>query len=294
MGKNTIICLGCSFTWGQGLWYYLDTDEFVPINEDYIWNVYPIPQNGHILRESLRWPKLVSNYFNFKEIVKPHNGGTDEESIRFIEHLLDDDKVNLTDWHFGSLKTNINECKWIIFQTTQAYRTPFDFVFKNTEYRLRSEPNLKNLSILEKKIKDSDEFYQYENLSNFNPFYDWLYENNYKLEDFEQIHTNYVVDRIETILKKYDSLGINIAVWSWTDEYLEIFKENKFISDRFIKFKYNGVVYDCIAHMLYKHTELTVKYDPNTLHNTGDDYHPSKEGHEIIARHVIEYIRNHE
>jgi len=293
MGKNTIICSGCSFTWGQGLWYYLDTGEFVPINEDYIWDVHPIPDSGNLLRESLRWPKLVSNYFNLKEIVKPHNGGTDEESIRFIEYLLDDDKTNIFNFHFGNVKTNVNECKWIIFQTTQAYRTPFDFVFKNTEYRLRSEPNLKNLSILEKKIEKSDDYYPYEVLSSFTPFYDWLYENNYRIEDFEKIHKNYIVNRIESILKKYNSFGINVAIWSWTDEYLEIFKENKFISDRFIKFKCNGVTYDCLDDLQLKHRELTIKYDSSTLHNTGEDYHPSKKCHQLIATHIIEYIRKH-
>lgn len=293
MAKNTIICSGCSFTWGQGLWYYLDTGEFVPHNEDYIHNVHPIPENGEILREKTRWPRIVAEYFNLKEIVKPFNGGTDEESIDFVDYLLDESKKDFYTRHFGNTKTNPKECKWIIFQTTQAFRTPFDFSIGGEDYRLRSAPNLKNLSVLELKLKNSEDYYPYKTLDTFTPFYDWLFENNYKVEDFEEIHKTYIVDRIENLLKKYHEQGINVAIWSWTDEYLEHFKQRKFISDRFIKFEYNGTLYDCVESMQLRNDKLTIKYDPLTLHNTGEDYHPSREGHQVIARHVIEYIRNH-
>jgi len=34
--------------------------------------------------------------------------------------------------------------------------------------------------------------------------------------------------------------------------------------------------------------------DPSVLHNPGKDEHPSRECHKVIARSVIEYIRNYE
>lgn len=294
MDKKQIICSGCSYTWGQGLWSYLETDKFVPGFWDYVKDKVEIPIEGEQLREELRWPRLVAEHFNLNEIVKPFNGGTDEESINFIEYLLNEDLSEKFDSHFGNIKTFPINCKWIIFQTTQLYRSSFYFEYKNDIYKLRSTPSLKNLSILEKKIKGDDLYYPYEEIHSFEPFYNWLIDNNLSLDDFEELHKNSMVSQIESVLKKYNDMGINIGIMSWTDEYLDLFKTNKFISNNFIKFEYNGITYDCIEDMQIKNDHLYIEYDTTKLHNADGDMHPSKECHEVIANAVIRYMENYE
>lgn len=293
MDKNTIICSGCSFTWGQGLWMYLETDKFIPGFWDYISDKYPIPTEGELLRKKLRWPHLVASHFNFEEIVKPYNGGTDKESIEFIDYLLDKNLSGKYTRHFGNKKTSTNECSWIIFQTTQLYRSPFCFEYDGVEYKLASTPNLRNLSMLEKKLNTND-FYPYEEVDSFEPFYNWLYENNYHVEDFESLHKKRMSTLLEETFKKYEKLGVKIGIVSWTDEYLDIFMNNEYFKNRFITLEHDGKRYRTIEKLQEDYKHFFIKNDPTKLHEDTYDEHPSKECHEVIAQNVIRYIENYE
>jgi hypothetical protein len=87
--KKSAIFAGCSFTWGQGLWFYLDTNEHVPSFEEWIFQNKPLPSGSHEIREKLRYPKLVSDDLNLDIISKVENGGTDEESIHLIDYIFE-------------------------------------------------------------------------------------------------------------------------------------------------------------------------------------------------------------
>ena len=56
--------------------------------------------------------------------MKSWNGGTDDESIRFIENKV--------------FKEN-KKYDWLILQTTQIYRSPFYFEHKGNFYNVKSE-----------------------------------------------------------------------------------------------------------------------------------------------------------
>lgn len=304
MDKEQIICAGCSYTWGQGLWSYLETDKFIPNYWEYISGEYIIPEEGEMLREELRWPRLVASRFDFEEIVKPHNGGTDDESIHFINTLLDENEVRYFLCENGkdpNHPSNINierkplrlkNCKWIIFQTTQIYRSPFRFEYKGNAYRLISTPNLRNLDRLE-LINPNDD-HDYIPQKNFDIFYDWLIDNGGNFESFKNRHTNHMTKRIEETLKKYENQGINIGIVAWTDEYLDSIKNSEYLSSRFIDLEYDGKRYECIERMQEDNTQLFLNVDPSVKHDTRGDEHPSKECHEVIAQNVIRYIENYE
>lgn len=305
MNNGEIICAGCSYTWGQGLWSYLETEKFIPNYWEYISGEYPIPEEGEILREQLRWPRFVAENFNLKEIVKPHNGGTDYESIDFINTLLDENEVRHFLCENGYAPTHpsnsniekkplkLKNCKWIVFQTTQLYRSPFSFEYKGENYRLVSTPNLRNLDRLERIQINGNEL-EYVVQPNFDIFYDWLIENGGNFESFKKRHAKHMTSRIEETLKKYNEMGINVALLSWTDEYLDTIKNSEFLSNIFIDLEYNGKTYKCIEKMQEDNTHLFLNVDPSVKHDTRGDEHPSKECHEIIAKNVIRYIENYE
>lgn len=305
MNNGEIICAGCSYTWGQGLWSYLDTDKYIPNYWEYINGGHIIPHEGEDLREQLRWPRQVAEQFNFKEIVKPNNGGTDDQSIEFINTLFSDDPYNFFLCEngkdpnhpsnvdvFNRKPLKLKNCKWIIFQTTQIYRSPFSFEFKGDLYQLVSTPNLRNLEILQKVQKDKEPPYTIE--PNFEKFYDWLIENGGNFESFKKRHAKHMTSRIEETLKKYKDMGINVGLLSWTNEYLEEIKKSEFLSSIFIDLDYNGKTYKCIEEMQDDNTHLFLNVDPSVKHDTRGDEHPSKECHEIIAQNVIRYIENYE
>jgi hypothetical protein len=306
MDKPEIICSGCSYTWGQGLWSYLDTNEFIPNYWEYISGEYIIPEEGERLREKLRWPHIVGSHFGFKEIVKPHNGGSDDQSIEFIKSLFSESPYGYFLCENGKCPTHptnadlypeqkkplkLKNCKWIILQTTQLYRSPFEFEYKGDKYRLVSTPSLRNLDRLEMVIKEDQ---PYKILPNFDIFYEWLIDNDHSFESFKKRHAKHMTKRIEETLKKYNDLGINVAILSWTDEYLDTIKKSEFLSSKFIDLEYNGKTYECIEKMQEDNTHLFLNVDPSVKHDTRGDEHPSKECHEVIAQNVIRYIENYE
>ena len=78
-----LIFAGCSFTWGQGLYYYSGLDTLVePEPDSYDANLLTDAHKRYM--ETLRYPRLVANHFNTFEVVSNQNGGSEETSIDFI------------------------------------------------------------------------------------------------------------------------------------------------------------------------------------------------------------------
>jgi len=271
---------GCSFTWGQGLWSYYKTDEYIPTVTQYITNELRIPEDAYEFRKKVRWPQLVSNEIGGTPLIKKLNGGTDYESYEQINKWL--------------VEYNPNEIEYLVFQTTQLYRSPFPFKLGDKLYHLRSTPNFKNLTRVD-LVKYQNEFHiEYENDNvGIDYFYEWLIENNLDIFDFENIHREYVIKCIENVFIKCENLGIKTYLLSWTDEYLKSIYNNPFLLDRFITFEYNGNVYDCIEKMQMENNHLYIKFDnKNKIHDDGGDLHPSLECHEVIANSVLKKIKN--
>lgn len=281
---NGIATVGCSFTWGQGLWYYYDTNEYIPTTYEYLHNVKKIPQSALEFKDRNNWPGIVSNHFNTFNIKKSWNGGTDHESILFIE----------TDIFRKNQKVD-----WLIFQTTQLYRSPFEFELDGKKYIVKSEPDKENFAEVN-WLADGT----YEGLhvpeKDFGKFYDWAHSNNINPQRFCELNLHTVAGNIERVLRECESRGIKTAILSWTEEYLTEILRRKFLSDRFIRMNYNGYEYSHIDDLQQKNPEFIIVNDTKKLHKSGDgshsrdDWHPSLECHKIIADNVIKFIEEHE
>lgn len=287
--KKYIIFAGCSFTWGQGLWSYLDTDQHVPSYEEWIFEDHPLPPGSHSIRKKLRFPKIVADHFGKTEIVKKINGGTDVESIRFINEVFDTDKIA---YHLTDINCDYDDVEYIIFQTTQIYRSPFYFTHKGEKYRIHSEPSGRKLDSLYKIIVDGN-FYQEEiRMDSLDVFFDWMVGNDYSVDDFIKIIYDNTVNEIEKCLKFFESKGIKTKIFCWQEEQLSRIFDSEFLSNRFIYLKYNGNEYTTIEGLYNDYPELSLANDPSVLHFTGTDEHPSKKCHEIIAKSIIENIES--
>jgi hypothetical protein len=89
--KKTILFLGDSFTWGEGLELYCDTPKWK--NERFVENnwpqlVYKQDIDGIQFREANRFPTLVSNELECNIIVDKDNGGSLNSFIRLAEANL--------------------------------------------------------------------------------------------------------------------------------------------------------------------------------------------------------------
>ena len=206
-----IIFAGDSFTWGQGLYFYSKLPRlFYPeFNEPGRDNI----TKSHILfKNSKSFPRLVSNYFNTFE--KEGNGGSDAESLEFIDDLFKNDFV-YDDFNFA------------ILQTTQPFRTKFDFIYDNIEY------NLDGIW--------TGKFHKHHDI-----FLKWLESNNYTFEDFEKIHIKQIINKIKNKFIELESNGIKCLLFCWTEDYINDIKSDLFLNNRFIKIDYNDESFECI------------------------------------------------
>jgi hypothetical protein len=128
---NGILFAGCSFTWGQGLYYYSDLKR-IPTMEEWSFD-YSLMTDALIdYKNTVRYPRLVANHFKTFEVCRDTNGGSDEDSLQFIKMAFDikDRKEGSFDY-LTYKRFKYEDISYVIFQTTQPYRSSFKFVYKD-------------------------------------------------------------------------------------------------------------------------------------------------------------------
>jgi hypothetical protein len=113
-----LIFAGCSFTWGQGLYYYSKLDTLVEPAPD-CYDAKLVTDAHKRYMSTLRYPRLVANRFNTWEVTSKQNGGSEETSINFINSAF-----GLSEG-FGFLvdeKFDFKEIEYVIIQTSQPNR----------------------------------------------------------------------------------------------------------------------------------------------------------------------------
>jgi hypothetical protein len=136
-----IIFAGCSFTWGQGLYYYSNLNH-IPTMEEWSFD-YDLMTDALVnFKNTLRYPRLVANHFNTFEVCKDSNGGSDDLSIKLINKLFCsysdcDDKILMNKYDYLTKQNfHYDDIEYVIFQTTQLPRSKYTFFHKNKEYHL--------------------------------------------------------------------------------------------------------------------------------------------------------------
>ena len=253
-----IIFAGDSFTWGQGLYFYSELPKlFYPEFNQYIQN--NVTKSHELFKNSKSFTRLVSNYFNTFEVKKEKNGGSDEQSLEFIDNLFKNDFI-------------YDDFDFLILQTTQPFRTKFDFVYDDVEYSLILNPWL-------------NEFYEHQDI-----FLKWCDLHKYTYEDFEQIHIKQIVNKIKNKFIELESKGIKCLLFCWTKDYINDIKSDLFLNDRFIAIDYNNESFDCLDHLTLKHNQFMIK-DDSYFENPPLDLHTSLKAQTLIANSIIKKIK---
>jgi len=93
---KSILFLGDSFTWGEGLELYCDTPKWIKERNIFNqWNELQDKQDddGINFRNQNRFPRLVANHFNKMDLVDDKNGGCLARNIDVAEHFLFDPDI---------------------------------------------------------------------------------------------------------------------------------------------------------------------------------------------------------
>jgi lysozyme len=112
-----MVFLGCSFTFGHGLWHYTK-EEGLP-KDDICISPKDFP-NAYTFMKNNRFSKIVSNHFGKFDIVKSHTAGCDEVSLEFLSEILG---INTWQRKYTTDESfNFDQISHVIFQTSYLDR----------------------------------------------------------------------------------------------------------------------------------------------------------------------------
>jgi len=291
-----ILFLGCSFTWGQGLWYYGDFNISDKIkNNSYDSSL--LTQNQIDYKDCMRFSRKVATYFDTIEIQNHYNGGTNPESIEMVYKILNSRKFNT----FNQSIYNIKEISYIIFQFTQEHRgcTPLHYdnekYIMSTKYISDSECNIEDMIL---DTNDNIKKQMYNGYTTAPPEYHKDLENggydlSILLDNTINFELNHLFNIIVPIL---EDNNIQMFFISWPDSYAEqIYKKFPLFTNRLISLEYNGKKYNSIEALQNNHDEMRLSgCDEIQLGKDVVDEHPSKKCHQVIANSIISHIEEYE
>lgn len=262
-----IIFIGCSYTWGQGLYYYskMETLRFPPhatFYDSWLTNAHRNYMYAH------RFGRLVASHFGTFEIIRSGNGGCDEQSITFLDVALD--KKNQHEWNYTTERYDPSEVGYVIFQTSHFLRNHFRVVIEGKDEYVNLTPE--NYEVAQKLMKE------------------------HNFDDVNQLLDFYIKDYFEKIKNKFielESKGIKCRMLCWYDYYIKYIEQDDYMKDRFIPLLYDGKSFNTIDDLMSYNTNLIIKSDHEFFgDNPPDDAHPSKKCHRIIADSIITKIES--
>lgn len=280
---KAIVFAGCSFTWGQGLWYYSALDS-CSVDMHYGYDPSFLNVIHHLFREKWRWCNLVADHFNTVALTHPENGGANDQILEFwkksfvtnkkakLVRSFDCDKfVDLT------RPINLEDVGHFVFQLTQWWRS--SIVIDGTDGMPLQVP-------VQKCWQNFDE--------SFELFNEWFSKNQSRYKnDIGTFHSeimNRDLSAIKTFLKYLESNGIKTHVICWPREFIGKLQVDDWYKERLITFNYNNKHHQCLEDLL-SCEKLTIEQDINFFANPPKDQHPSLAAQKIIADNVISAIK---
>jgi len=268
-----IIFGGCSFTWGQGLYFYSDLENLTYPAGENVFNGEDLKLSHIKFRETLYYPRLVANHFNTFETFKNANGGSEDETFQFFKFVFEE--KNRTADHISYEKYNHHDFDYMVIQLSQMWRNRF-YYDKNDLNKFINVP-LHNLSELEKRYPD---------------FLEWFYNSDETFDDCNETMMEQQFLRLKNEVMSYEEKGIKVRILSWQNELVSPILKDPYLSERFIKLKYKNKEHKTIESLQREHKNMVIKSDfDNFVGNPPLDHHPSKLCHQVIAENIINNIQ---
>ena len=276
-----MIFAGCSFTWGQGLYYYSNLDTLKePLPDHYDKNLV---KHAHIkFKESVRYPRLVADHFNTFEFVHPENGGSNQGAVHWWKNTLTNREPGA--WYGGHHIPQIDysEVSHVVFQLTQWQRDNF-FMKVDGDAQTHEIP-----------------FHCTHQEQYRDKFFKWLDAQQISLGTWIQNYIQAGLDNVKSFLQDCEANSVKTLIFTWPSEYLLYIEKDPWLKERFVTFDYKGINYKSIEDLMSpsaKHSksynpELTIKWDEESFEVTPKDHHPSLTCHQVMASSIIKRIEN--
>jgi hypothetical protein len=270
MVTKGILFAGCSFTWGQGLYYYSNMSTLKEPPPD-AYNFELVTDAHNAFRKTLYFPRLVANHFNTFEVSMIQNGGSEQTSFDYMKCAFGLIGANNT---YVNEKYTFNEIEYIVFQTSQPQRNTYYYDYIN------SDGSVDKCEFRTFSPETHDRFYRY-----------LVEQKKCTIDDWYLEHSKNWFAKLKENLQFYESKGIKTFILNWETDYMPFYKDDMWMNDRLITFEYNGNVYDTIRTMMNENRHLHINSDIEHFEEPPKDHHPSKECHRIMAASVIKKIK---
>jgi hypothetical protein len=260
---NGIVFLGCSFTWGQGLYFYSGLDTLKLPSNEYVFNQNEVTDAHIMYKNKFRFARLVSDEFKTFEVTKNINGGSENHSFEFL------DKLFIKNFCY-------EDFDYIVLQISHIYRNDFEYEYDGKIYKNNLDP-------------------RHERIEPDNTFYKWYDSNNMTEDTWKDMFIKQQVKKIHKKLEFYESKGINSKIITWQEDVIPYIKNDLFLSEKFVTLEYNDKTYESISLLQKEYQNMTIKYDYDFFGETPPlDHHPSKLCHKVIADSLIKNIKETE
>ncbi len=285
---QAMVFAGCSFTWGQGLWYYSNIDSLQE-DGDYGYNASLHGVVHHAFREKWRWPNLVAQHFNTVPITHYENGGANDQIVEFWKGSFGHPRPykvrSFNELNKTCLTTPVahSEVSHFVFQFTQWWRSYFTITTNTGDTLTKS---------IQELTHPTGPFAQYWN--------DW-FENRcdvtgtYNSPKLGVLHSTIMkrdVESVKNFLSGLEQQGIKTSVWAWPFELIPYIENDPWLKERFITFDYKGKNWKCLEQLLTDNVNdgLTLETDYEFFEVPPKDQHPSMKCQHLIADNVIKFI----
>lgn len=299
--------VGCSFTWGQGLWYYsysTSIDQTIEENHGYNPSLYTPAHRA--FKDAHRYPRLVANHFNTYELVRPRNGGSNDNNIEYwtkcfnaerypqmipciqssaydysMRHYDDmpfnEIRYQQPEWFDEIRKIDKEDISHLVFQLTQWTRNLTEVVY-----------NGKRLNIPVHLTWDKNYPYQEKILS-------YLERHNISLKELNEGIISKCISEVKGFLQDCENSGIKTSVISWPNSqgssFFDDVRKDDWLNDRLISFEHNNKIFYSIEDLISDDQSLRILTDFDNFKIPPKDAHPSLSCHKIIAEGVIKKIK---
>ena len=277
---------GCSFTWGQGLWYYSALDDLPP-DPHYGYDERATNALHHTFREKWRWPTLVADHFGTVGITHYRNGGANDQIVKWWTKSFTSQNVEPVrsfHWKDGkiddSCPVNPSNVSNFVFQFTNWARSSIQFPVDGKEETIDVQTTWDPTSRYHRSFLewlDSQEI-------------DWPSKRTTKVGEFHQIIMRRDVAQVKGLLTQLEFKGVKTHIMCWPPEHLSIINDDPWLMERFINFDYNGKTYNCIADLIDKEDGMSLEKDFEFFDVPPKDGHPSLKCQRVIADSVIRAI----
>lgn len=275
-----IVFAGCSFTWGQGLYYYSNLPTLKE-PESFTYQQNYVRFSHYQYLQSVRYPRLVANFFKTFEMCQPFNGGSTERITNWWNTCFQDtdDRNKSLNVEWSAPRYDYSDFSHIIFQCTQWTRSD-SFASPEEQEILKDKSHI--------AFMQSDLF---------NP---WLERHNMTLDEYIDRGITEEVTKIKHFLQNFENKGLKVYILSWPSDIVPYILRDEWLFSRFINFNYKHIRYDSLekmmgeshkSHTQVPHPELTINRDFTHFKIPPDDGHPSMTCHKVIAENIINKIK---